>query len=111
MVLDYEPYRKAIYERVCQHCVDLGSDGKCTLPKDMKCGVELYLPQMVGIVHSVNSEKMDDYVSVLRKRICASCRHEEADSSCRLRAAAECGLDRYFELIVEAIEAVDARLR
>ena len=37
-----------------------------------------------------------------------NCKNQSPDGTCKLRNAADCGLDRYFELIIEAIEEVDA---
>lgn len=105
--MDVEKYRRAIYERVCRHCIDFGIDGKCTLPPYLKCGVELYLEKIVRAVHSVKSTKIDDYTKALRDYVCVHCRNVSADGRCRLRETLDCGLDRYFELVVEAIEEVD----
>jgi len=107
--MDYKPYRQAIFQRVCQHCVELGSNGKCTLPEELKCGVERYLPEIIKTIQAVKSSKIQDYVVRLRERICANCSNQKGDGSCQLRASAECGLDRYFEIIVEAVEEVDGR--
>jgi hypothetical protein len=107
--MELERYQEAIRKKVCAHCVDLGEDGKCTLTRDQKCGVELYLDQIVPVVQSVRSDKLEDYVTVLRERVCSQCKNQNKDGKCQLRSNADCGLDRFFELIVEAIEEVDAK--
>lgn len=107
MAINYGDYEQAIYRRVCRHCIDLGQDGKCTLPFDLKCGVQLYLPEIVAIVTTIHSENLDDYISGLRQRVCMNCKNQKPDGNCKLRDDADCGLNRYFELIVEAIEEVE----
>ena len=107
--MDTERYRQAVYEKVCKHCVDLGEDGRCTLTGDRQCGVQIYLEKIVEAVHGVQSQNLDDYVKVLREKVCASCKNQFPDGTCRLRSETDCGLDRYFSLVVEAIEGVDAR--
>ena len=105
--MEIELYRKSIYEKVCKHCIDLGKDGKCTLTDEMKCGVEMYLPEIVKVVQSVKSPYISDYIKKLRDLVCTHCANQNADGTCNFRLAADCGLDRYFLLIVEAIEEVD----
>ena len=107
--MDYERYRQAVKKKVCEHCVDLGENGECALTGDRKCGVEIYLERIVGVVHAVHSNRLEDYIRVLRERICSSCKNQNPDGSCLLRSEADCGLDRFFELIVETIEEVDAQ--
>src|SRR3989338_1788285 len=107
--MNEEPYRRAIQKKVCEHCIDLAENGHCVLTGERQCGVELYLDKIVSIVHSVKSQNLQDYVRVLREQVCASCKNQNPDGSCRLRGEADCGLDRYFALVVEAIEEVDQR--
>lgn len=106
--MDYERYRTAIRRKVCQHCIDLGADGKCTLTNERQCGVEIYLDKIVDVVHSVHSQNLQDYVDLLRKKVCANCKNQRPDGTCQIRNEIECGLDRYFALVVEAIEEADA---
>lgn len=106
--MDYEPYRTAVRNKVCQKCLDLDEHGHCALTDERECGVLLHLEMIVDIVHATHSEKLDDYIKLLRERVCANCKNEMPDGACRLRSDADCGLDRFFELIVEAIEEVDA---
>ena len=109
--MDYERYREAIRRKVCEHCIDLDEKGRCTLTGDERCGVELHLEKIVDVVHSVRSTNLGDYVRVLRERVCASCKNQNPDGTCRLRGEADCGLDRYFALVVEAIEEADLNFR
>ena len=105
--MDYERYRYAIRKKVCERCIDLGEDGRCTLTGDQQCGVELYLDKIIEVVHSIQSPHLQDYVKVLRERVCTSCKNQNPDGTCKLRSKADCGLDRYFALVVLAIEEVD----
>jgi hypothetical protein len=107
--MDYERYRRAIRKRVCEHCIDLAEDGRCTLTGDSQCGVELYLEKIVDVIHSVHSPNLQDYVDALRKQVCAFCKNQNPDGTCRLRSEVDCGLDRYFALVVEAIEEADSK--
>ena len=105
--IQYQSYKEAIRKRVCAHCVDFGADGQCKLSGDRQCGVEIYLDKIVETIHSVKSSRLQDYISALRQDVCSQCKNQNPDGTCRLRSEAECGLDRYFEIVVEAIEEVD----
>ncbi len=107
--MNLEKYRRAIHNKVCLHCITLGENGRCTLTGVDRCGVELYLEEIVQVVHSIHSPRISDYVEVLRKNICSKCQNQSPDGTCSLRNEAECGLDRYFALVVEAIEEVDQK--
>ncbi len=108
---NYEDYLEAIRGRVCSVCIDgiFEHDQewvRCGLPKDRTCPVELYLPQVVDLVASMDSPWMEDYIDVLRDRVCTQC-EQSAEGMCALRLKANCPLDTYFMLVAEAIE--DAR--
>ena len=90
-------YKEAILKRVCEHCVDLGADGHCTLKGENACGVELCLDKIIDVVHSVHSNKLQDYVDELRKHVCFECKNQMPDGNCSMRAAANCGIDRFFD--------------
>ena len=106
-MMDYEPYRQAIKKKVCEHCVDLGEDGRCALTSDRKCGIETHLERIIDVVQVVRGGKMEDYLAVLRANVCSVCENSSPDGSCQLRIHADCGLDRFFELVIEAIDEVD----
>lgn len=109
----YQEYLDAVRERVCPVCMDSVMHGKefvrCGLPDARACPIELYLPQVVEVVESVDSPLMTDYVSTLREKVCALCENSEGDF-CALRLHADCALDRYFMLVAEAVQEVDMRL-
>jgi len=109
----YEEYLDAIRERVCPVCMDSVMHGsqfiRCGLPSGRTCPIELYLPQVVEVVESVDSPLITDYISTLRDKVCAFCENSEGDF-CALRLHADCALDRYFMLVAEAVQSVDTRL-
>jgi hypothetical protein len=103
-----QQYLNAIRRRVCAVCIDAICDGKyqflrCGLPAGRTCPVELYLPQVIEVVESVDSPLFEDYVTVLRDKVCAACEQTE-EGICALRLNADCALDRYFMLVADAIE-------
>lgn len=100
-------YLAAIHEDVCSICVDSSEAGNCLLTNEEVCAVEKYLPQIVDIVHSVQSDKMKDYVEALHNQLCNNCRAQDEYGICELREDANCALDRYFPLIVETIHKAD----
>ncbi len=102
-----DKYLKAIKQNVCSICVDSNERGGCTLNEKESCAVELFLPQIIEVVHGVDSEKINDYRDKLRDTVCVQCRAKE-NGNCYLREDANCSLDRYFALIVEIIQKVDA---
>ena len=101
-----DKYLKALKQNVCSICVDSNELGGCTLNEKESCAVELFLPQIIEVVHSIDSAKMKDYKDELRKTVCVECRAREG-GDCYLREDANCSLDRYFSLIVETIQKVD----
>jgi hypothetical protein len=102
-----DKYLKALKQNVCSICVDSSERGDCTLNQKETCAVELFLPQIIDVVHSVKSEKINAYKEKLRETVCVQCRDKEG-GNCYLRDDANCSLDRYFSLIVETIQKVDA---
>ncbi len=102
-----EQYLQAIRKRVCVRCIDTDGKGNCLLHKDEICAVEEFLPEIVRSIQQVQSDKVEDYVVELRKFVCTECRHQTEDETCIVRNNLDCGLDRYFPLIIEAVEEVD----
>ncbi|MCU7490063.1 MAG: hypothetical protein ACM3UR_16060 [Bacteroidota bacterium] len=102
-----DKYLKAIRQNICSICADSNDLGKCSLTQDEVCALEAYLPQIVEIVHSIDSSDIQDYVNVLRREVCSECRTQEENGYCYLREDVNCSLDRYFPLIVETIQKAD----
>lgn len=107
-----QAYLDAVRNNVCPVCLDAVMAGnqfvRCGLPAGRKCPVEIYLPQVVEVVESVDSWLMDDYVEALREKVCALCENSTGEF-CALRLQADCALDRYFMLVADAIKEVDTR--
>ncbi|MFQ5706536.1 MAG: hypothetical protein ACE5HO_03755 [bacterium] len=103
-----QEYLEAIRSRVCSVCIggifdNFGQFVRCGLPEDRTCPVETFLPKVIEVVRSVESPKIEDYVTVLRQKVCTECLQTE-DGRCEVRLRADCALDRYFMLVAEAIE-------
>ena len=105
-----DKYLKAIKQNVCSICVDSTVKGNCSLAKHETCAVEFYLPVIVDIVHSIDSENITEYHSKVAREICLNCRAQDVDGNCYLHEEANCSLDRYFSIIVETIKKIDADL-
>lgn len=103
-------YIDAIRKNVCAICVDSTEDGDCTLTSKELCAVEYYLPKILEVIHSVETDDMEEYHSKLKDTVCAECGTAEDSEHCYLREDANCSLDRYFPLIVETVKKVDAGL-
>ncbi|HEX2867466.1 MAG TPA: hypothetical protein VHO03_10515 [Ignavibacteriales bacterium] len=102
-----DKYLSAIRQNICSICADSNDLGRCSLTDDEICALEVYLPQIVEIVHSIDSQNLQDYIDALRKEVCSECRTQEKDGYCYLREDVNCSLDRYFPLIVESIQKAD----
>lgn len=104
-----DKYLKALKQNVCSICIDSNERGGCTLNVRETCAVELYLPQILDVVHSIDSEDFSSAKELLRNTVCAKCRTQE-NGNCYLREDANCSLDRYFPLVIDTIQKVDAGL-
>jgi len=71
--------------------------------------IDAFMPQIVQAIQEVRSDKVGDYLASLRENVCADC-HEDKEGICNVRHEIECALDRYFPLIIDAIEEADAQL-
>ena len=103
----YPKYLRAIHKRICAVCTERTAEGACGLPLGTVCSIELHLPRIVDVVHSVESNMMKDYVPNLREHVCGQCPNQGTDGNCPLRKSVDCPLDRYFPLLVDAVEEVD----
>lgn len=108
-----QEYLEAIRRRVCSVCIDgiFENDResvRCGLPKDRTCPIERHLPQVIEIVESIDSPWMEDYVELLREKVCSNCEQTE-EGVCDFRLKTDCALDTYFMLVAEAIEEVRDR--
>ncbi len=101
-----DEYWDAVRSRVCVKCIDGDGYGNCRLTGEYACGLSAHFPRIVETVLGVKSDTMDPYIDALRKNVCAHCVHQSPDGRCMFRTNVDCGLDRYFPLIVQAIEAL-----
>ncbi len=95
-----------ISSRICSKCIDGDGHGNCRLASGQRCELKERFPRIVETIASVQSDNMEPYIEALRKNICAECVRRMPDGACRFRTTLECGLDRYFPLIVEVIEGM-----
>ena len=102
-----QKYINAIRDHVCTVCVDSTDEGNCTLNEKELCAVQYYLPQILEVVHSQETDDMQVYYNLLKDKVCADCKTRDENGKCYLREDANCSLDRYFSLIVETIQKVD----
>ena len=102
-------YEQSIRTKICAHCIERTGRGICGTQQWEDCALNRFLPQIVGIVNAVKSDSLHDYVHELRSGICVSCRDNQ-EGVCGLRNSLECALDRYFPLVVEAIDEANHRV-
>jgi hypothetical protein len=103
-----QKYIKAVENNICKMCIDSDDDGNCLLTEEENCAVQSYLPEIVNIVHEINSDNHEIIHKRLKEVVCTNCKARDEEGNCYLRENANCALDRYFDLIVETIKKVDA---
>lgn len=101
-----ERYLKAIRETVCNKCIDRTSAGICAASTYEACAINRFLPEIIDIVLTTEANDARAMTARLREDVCSVCQHQSPDGRCDLRDDVECALDRYFPLIIEAIQAV-----
>jgi nucleotide-binding universal stress UspA family protein len=101
-----ERYLQAIRQKVCTKCIDRTSSGLCAASTYEACAINRYLPEIIEIVLTTPGTGTEAGIARLRETICSVCHHQSPDGRCDLRDDVECALDRYFPLIVEAIQEV-----
>jgi hypothetical protein len=106
---DLDDYWEAVQRKVCQKCIDGDGHGNCRLGTVDECALKVYLPQIVEVVLAARSPDIEPYVQELRQKVCGECRHQGSDGNCLLRNAVDCALDRYFPLVVDAIEELHSK--
>jgi nucleotide-binding universal stress UspA family protein len=101
-----ERYLQAIREKICMKCIDRTPGGVCAASTFEACAINRFLPEIIDIVLSTGGDDPAAAVTRLRDEVCSLCLHQSPDGRCDLRDDAECALDRYFPLLVEAIRDV-----
>ena len=104
--MDIQNYWSVVQEKVCKKCIDGDGEGNCRLESSHKCELKEYFPTIISVVNSVSSDHIADYVNRLRSVVCSECSHQNLDGTCRFREKVDCALDRYYPLVVEALEEV-----
>jgi nucleotide-binding universal stress UspA family protein len=106
-VMPYDDrYLQEIRQRVCAKCIDRTASGLCVTSTYDSCAINRYLPEIIDIVLTTPGDNLADYLAELRQRVCSVCGHQSPDGYCDMREDVECALDRYFPLVVEAIQEV-----
>ncbi|MGB2867867.1 MAG: hypothetical protein WBD36_05410 [Bacteroidota bacterium] len=105
-MVHFNEYWKAVSARVCAKCIDGDSNGYCRLGEGRECGLTAHFPRIVETILSVESDSLEPYVSALRKNVCEKCKEQSADGTCAARKQVDCGLDRYFPMIVDVVQGV-----
>jgi len=90
--------------RICGVCTDRKTDGSCGLPDPGTCALFRLFPQVAAAIQSTNSDRLEDYVEAIRRRVCSVCETQDRDGDCSAREQVQCALDAYLLLVVEAIE-------
>ncbi|MBM4166162.1 MAG: hypothetical protein FJ218_04480 [Ignavibacteria bacterium] len=104
-----QQYWEAVQSKICIKCVDSDGMGNCRLTPVFECALKQHFPLIVTAVNNVHSENIEDYNAELRTIVCTQCKHQSSEGLCQLRNSIDCGLDRYFPLVIEAIEEVNRR--
>lgn|SRR3990167_6877203 len=102
----FEQYWSAVQFKVCVNCIDSDGHGNCRLSGEEECGLKAHFPKIIEAILSVRDHRIEPYIESLRTNVCASCRHQTPDGTCSFRSRLNCGLDRYFPLIIEAVEDI-----
>lgn len=103
-------YWEAVQRKVCTKCIDGSGTGSCRLSSQEDCGLTLHFPKVAAVILSVKSGNLESYVQALQRNVCSSCKHQLPDGVCMLRNNLDCGLHRYFPLVIEVIEEVSSRV-
>ena len=106
---ELQRYWDVVEEQVCTKCVDGDGTGNCRLPSSEKCRLKSYFPLIVDLVNNVYSEDVDDYLTLLRIEVCSVCNCVQYNGECKKRDEIDCALDRYYRLVIRAIEAANQK--
>lgn len=100
--VDRQEYLDEIRQTVCSRCVECPEGGPPCGPRGKPCGVELHLDQLVEAAREVHSPLAEPYHLHIRERVCPTCPEWHGEHC-------PCPMDTLTLLVVEAVEAVDAR--
>lgn len=88
---------------VCRVCFD-HAQGQCRIGQAGRCALKSHFGSVVDAISSVTSATYPPYVKALRTGVCDECEHQIEGGRCTRRERVECALDRYYPLIIDAIE-------
>jgi hypothetical protein len=88
---------------VCRVCID-SVGGVCSGIQSDRCALKKRFAGVVDAIASVTSVAYGPYVEALREKVCAECEHRFAEGRCSVRDNVECALDRYYPLVIDAVE-------
>jgi len=99
-------YWKAVQQKVCVKCIDGDRHGNCRLSPQFDCGLKKYFSNVVHVIQTTHSDNVLDYSAALRREVCSHCQEQTSEGQCYVRNMLDCPLDRYFPLIIGAINEV-----
>jgi hypothetical protein len=98
-----------VRNRICHVCSDRTAHGDCGLEQPSACSLFRLFPEVAKAIQSVQSDDIEDYVQAIRLGVCSVCHDQAADGNCEGRKHAQCALDAYPLLIVDAVEEATGR--
>ena len=104
-----EEYQETLKEFLATACMDRLDDGTCAPPKGRRCALDLNLAPIVQAVKAVKSDRLDEYAGSVRDTVCIQCINQSEHGECEVRDQMDCCLNNFMSLVVDAIDAVDAR--
>jgi hypothetical protein len=93
-----------VRNRICGVCSDRKTDGSCGLDEPGQCALFRLFPHVAEAIQTTHSDRLDDYITAIRRHVCTVCEAQDQDGTCVARQQVQCALDSYLLLIVEAIE-------
>lgn len=104
-------YWDAVRGEVCVRCPDGDGEGNCRLPAQRTCRLKAYFPEVLHVVHSVYSHSIAPYEDLLHLSVCSSCPATGPNGVCPPHEVERCLLNRYFPVVIQAIEETQTRNR
>ena len=98
-----EKYLEAIKDKICPHCIDADNVGNCRISSARDCTIDTNYNRIVRSILATKSNRYEDYVAGLHENVCENCTYGTPDV-CDDRNQIDCPLDRYYPMIVDAIE-------
>ena len=98
-------FSQAIHARVCHNCRSIRQDLACGLVGSV-CPIETNIRDILQIAGYARGDRGQAYMRELRSTACAACEQWADQARCPADAAARCAVNRYLELVFEAIDDV-----